>query len=77
MVLGVPSRGCALLSFGPVSSGASLTSCITRILQQIGSILNIRVNFYRILIIFVLLGNSDSNNLIILLSLLKALIMVE
>ena len=46
-------------------------------LQQIGGIPDIKVNFYRILIIFVLLGSRDSNDLINLVGLLIALIMVE
>ena len=42
-----------------------------------GGIPDIRVNFYRGLMIFILLGSRDSNDLINLVSLLIALIMVE
>ena len=42
-----------------------------------GGIPDTRVNFYRVLMIFILLGSRDSNDLINLVSLLIALIMVE
>ena len=45
--------------------------------RQMGGIPDIRVNFYRGLMIFILLGSRDSNDLINLVSLLIALIMVE